>query len=151
MSIEPFRIPEKDLNKRMREDIDDYFETENNDFKYEGDNKHKITLGETPPKPIITVNLNEDYGERQSEADSAIEFFQKAAYVARVGNSVEEVEKVKTVLLDWANNNALKKGINVSWGSKPVDYQMMVLINSILTTTATIAENFDAKETGNET
>jgi len=115
-------------------------------YKYEDDNKHKITLGETPPKPIITVNLNEDYGERQSEADSAIEFFQKAAYVARVGNSVEEVEKVKTVLLDWANNNALKKGINVSWGSKPVDYQMMVLINSILTTTATIAENFDAKE-----
>jgi len=115
-------------------------------YKYEDDNKHKITLGETLPKPIITVNLNEDYGERQSEADSAIEFFQKAAYVARVGNSVEEVEKVKTVLLDWANNNALKEGINVSWGSKPVDYQMMVLINSILTTTATIAENFDAKE-----
>ena len=48
--------------------------------------------------------------------------------------AVEEVEKVKTVLLDWANNNALKEGINVSWGSKPVDYQMMVLINSILTT-----------------
>ena len=42
---------------------------------------------------IITINLNEDYGERQSEADSAIEFFLKAAYVARVGNSVEEVEK----------------------------------------------------------
>ncbi len=49
-------------------------------------------------------------------------------------------------MLDWANNNALKEGINVSWGSKPVDYQMMVLINSILTTTATIAENFDEKE-----
>ena len=115
-------------------------------YKYDENNKHEIYLPLTLPKPIITVNLNEDYGERQSEADSAIEFFQKAAYVARVGNSVEEVEKVKTVLLDWANNNALKEGINVSWGSKPVDYQMMVLINSILTTTATIAENFDAKE-----
>ena len=115
-------------------------------YKYEDANRHKITLGETLPKPIITVNLNEDYGERQSEVDSAIEFFQKAAYVARVGNSVEEVEKVKTVLLDWANNNALNKGINVSWGNKPVDWQMMILINSILTTTATIAENFDSKE-----
>jgi len=115
-------------------------------YKYEDDNRHKAILEDPLPKPIITVNLNEDYGERQSEVDSAIEFFQKAAYVARVGNSVEEVEKVKTVLLDWANNNALNKGINVSWGSKPVDYQMMVLINSILTTTATIAENFDAKE-----
>jgi len=115
-------------------------------YKYEEDNKHEIILGKTLPKPIITVNLNEDYGERQSDADSAIEFFQKAAYVGRVGNSLKEIQKVKNAILDWASNNALKEGINVTWGSKPVDYQMMVLINSILTTTATIAENFDEKE-----
>ena len=115
-------------------------------YKYEEGNKHEIILGETLPEPIITVNLNEDYGKRQSDADSAIEFFQKAAYVGRVGNSPKEIQKVKNTILDWASNNALKEGINVSWGSKPVDYQMMVLINSILTTTATIAENFDEKE-----
>ena len=115
-------------------------------YKYEEGNKHEIILGETLPEPIITVNLNEDYGKRQSDADSAIEFFQKAAYVVRVGNSPKEIQKVKNTILDWASNNALKEGINVSWGSKPVDYQMMVLINSILTTTATIAENFDEKE-----
>jgi hypothetical protein len=115
-------------------------------YRYEEDNKHEIILGETLPKPIISVNLNEDYGERQSDADSAIEFFQKAAYVGRVGNSLKEIQKVKNAILDWASNNALKEGINVTWGSKPVDYQMMVLINSILTTTATIAENFDEKE-----
>ena len=115
-------------------------------YRYEEDNKHEIILGETLPKPIISVNLNEDYGERQSDADSAIEFFQKAAYVGRVGNSLKEIQKVKNAILDWAINNALKEGINVTWGSKPVDYQMMVLINSILTTTATIAENFDEKE-----
>ena len=115
-------------------------------YEYEEDKKHEIILGETLPKPIITVNLNEDYGERQSDADNAIEFFQKAAYVGRVGNSLKENQKVKNAILDWASNNALKEGINVSWGSKPVDYQMMVLINSILTTTATIAENFDEKE-----
>ena len=115
-------------------------------YKYEEGNKHEVILGEILPEPIITVNLNEDYGERQSDADSAIEFFQKAAYVGRVGNSPKEIQKVKNTILDWASNNALKEGINVSWGSKPVDYQMMVLINSILTTTATIAENFDEKE-----
>jgi len=43
---------------------------------------------------------------------SVIEFIQKAAYIARFGNSVEKVEKVKTVLLDWAKINALKEGIN---------------------------------------
>ena len=115
-------------------------------YKYEEGNKHEIILGETLPEPIITVNLNEDYGKRQSDADSAIEFFQKAAYVGRVGNSPKEIQKVKNTILDWASNNALKEGINVSWGSKPVDYQMMVLINAILTTTATIAENFNDKE-----
>ena len=115
-------------------------------YKYEEDNKHKIKLGKNLPKPIITINLNEDYGERHPQADSAIEFFQKAAYVARVGKSTKEVEKVKTVLLEWANNNALKGGINVSWGKKPVDWQMMVLISSILTTTAVISESLDSKE-----
>ena len=42
--------------------------------------------------------------------------------MARVGKSTKEVEKVKTVLLEWANNNALKEGINVSWVKKPVDW-----------------------------
>jgi hypothetical protein len=115
-------------------------------YKYEEDSKHKIKLGKNLPNPIVTINLNEDYGERQLLVDSAIKFFQQAAYVARVGKSMEEVEKVKTVLLDWANNNALKEGINVSWGNKPVDWQMMVLINSILTTTAVISESLDSKE-----
>jgi len=68
-------------------------------YKYEENNKHEIYLPLTLPQPIITVDLNEDYGERQSDADSAIEFFQKAAYVGRVGNSVEEIEKIKTVIL----------------------------------------------------
>ena len=115
-------------------------------YKFEERDKHKIVLGKKIPKPIIEINLDEDYGERSSDADVAIEFFQKASYVGRVGNSDEETRKVKNVIVNWAKNNALKKGINVSWGSKPVDYQMMVLINSILTTTAAIAENFNDSE-----
>lgn len=115
-------------------------------YKFDEENKHKIKLGSHLPQPIITINLNEDYGEREIQVDNAIKFFQKAAYVARVGQSIEEVNKVKTLLLDWAKNNALKKGINVSWGNKPVDYQIMVLINSILTTTAIISESLDSQE-----
>ena len=115
-------------------------------YKFKEEDKHKVVLGKKIPKPIIEINLVEDYGERSSDADIAIEFFQKASYVARVGNSDEETRKVKDVIVNWAKNDALKKGINVSWGSKPVDYQMMVLINSILTTTAAIAENFNDSE-----
>ena len=77
--------------------------------------------------------MNESYGEEVLEANSATDYFQEAAYIGRVGNSDENINKIKSVLLDWAKKDALRKGINVSWGNKPVDWQMMVLINSILT------------------
>ena len=47
-------------------------------YKYEADNKHKIKLEKNLPKPIIaTINLNEYYGERQLQADSAHKMFFK--------------------------------------------------------------------------
>ena len=115
-------------------------------FKLDESRKHEIELTGKTPKPIVTVKLDETYGEENAEVNRAREFFKKAAYVARIGNSDLEVQKVKTVLLDWAKNDALKEGINVSWGDRPVDWQMMMLINSILTTTATMGENINAEE-----
>jgi hypothetical protein len=107
--------------------------------------KHKVSL-KIGPKPLEVIKLNESYGEEVAEANFAINYFQGAAYTGRVDNSDENINKIKLVLLDWATKDALRKGINVSWGNKPVDWQMMVLINSILTTTATIADTFDAEE-----
>jgi len=115
-------------------------------FTLDESRKHEIQLTGKTPKPIVTIKLDETYGEQNAEVNRAREFFKKAAYVARIGNSDLEVQKVKTVLLDWAKNDALKEGINVSWGDKPVDWQMMMLINSILTTTATMGENINAEE-----
>ncbi len=115
-------------------------------FTLDESRKHEIQLTGKTLKPIVTVKLNETYGEENAEVNRARKFFKNAAYVARIGNSDLEVQKVKTVLLDWAKNDALKEGINVSWGDKPVDWQMMMLINAILTTTATIGENINAEE-----
>ena len=55
---------------------------------------------------------------------------------------------ITSSIIGRVGNYRLKKmkGINVSWDNKPVDWQMMVLINSILTTTAVIADTFDAEE-----
>jgi len=107
--------------------------------------KHEVSL-KIAPKPLEVIKLNESYGEEVAEANFATNYFQEAAYIGRVDNSDENINKIKLVLLDWAKKDALRKGINVSWGNKPVDWQMMVLINSILTTTATIADTFDAEE-----
>ena len=97
------------------------------------------------PKPLEKIKLDESYGEEVAEANFAMNYFQEAAYAGRASNNEENIDKIKTVLLDWAQKDALRKGINVSWGKKPVDWQMMVLINSILTTTAVIADKFDAE------
>ena len=43
-------------------------------YKYAEYNKHKIKLEKNLPKPIVTINLNEDYGGRQLHVDSAIKF-----------------------------------------------------------------------------
>ena len=114
-------------------------------FKLSDEDKHKIGLSRAP-KPLEIIKLDESYGEEVAEANFAMKYFQEAAYVGRAGNKEENIDKIKTVLLDWAKKDALRKGINVSWGKKPVDWQMMVLINSILTTTAVIADKLDAEE-----
>ena len=114
-------------------------------FKLSDEDKHKIGLSRAP-KPLEIIKLDESYGEEVAEANFAMKYFQEAAYVGRAGNKEENIDKIKTVLLDWAKKDALRKGINVSWGKKPVDWQMMVLINSILTTTAVIADKLDPEE-----
>jgi len=115
-------------------------------YKYPDVKKYKTKFKRIGPKPMEKIKLDESYGEEVELANFAAEYFQEAAYAARVAGSNNDIKKIKTTILDWATKDALKKGINVSWGKKPVDWQMMVLINSILTTTAVIAESFDAEE-----
>ena len=79
--------------------------------------KHKVSL-KRAPKPLEIIKLNESYGEEVLEANSATDYFQEAAYTGRVDNSDENINKIKLVLLDWATKDALRKGINVSWGNK---------------------------------
>lgn len=94
-----------------------------------------------PPQPVITVRLNESYGSRDTRIDNAAGWFRSAATALRRGMNAEKKEKIIAVLKNWAENDALKSGINVSWGSKPVDWQVMVLISSILTTTAALSSD----------
>ena len=147
---ECFEHPEfgKGFGYKLKKQKEDYFKNNNwvsPFYNFAEQDKHKVSL-KRAPKPLEIIKLNESYGEEVLEANSATDYFQEAAYIGRVGNSDENINEIKSVLLDWAKKDALRKGINVSWGNKPVDWQMMVLINSILTTTAVIADTFDAEE-----
>lgn len=106
------------------------------------------------PEPIQRVRLNEAYGERVDEMDDAITWFSNAASGIRNTRVTEDmfnagprqIEELRKTLVSWAEADALRAGIRVSWGQRPVDWQATVLITSIVTATATIAEELTPED-----
>jgi hypothetical protein len=98
------------------------------------------------PPALVKINLDERYGEENAAVGQAASWFQAASISLRKGASDDSKALIRRTLLNWAEANALSKGINVSWGNKPVDWQVMTLINAILTTTAAMAPEFTKEE-----
>ena len=67
---------------------------------------HTIVLGPRV-KPIVTVMLNEAYGERQMPIDESIAWFFSATSLARHDDHQVRIELTKG-LADWAQADALK-------------------------------------------
>ncbi len=93
------------------------------------------------PAPIPKVTLDEVYGNRNQPVDVAEEWFRRLTTYIRLTNDPLARKLVKDALLDWAKNNSLGAGIRVSWGAKPVDYQMVTAIMAVLTATAEVADD----------
>lgn len=100
----------------------------------------------TPPAVISTVTLDERYGERVLAVDQASDWFRRMATFLRYSSDPAAGVLLKQAVLDWAKSDGLGKGIRVSWGHRPVDYQMMTAIVSILAATAEIAPELSADE-----
>ena len=98
------------------------------------------------PKPLTSVVLDETYGERNVDVDAASNWFRRALVVLRQGASAEAAEEVKDTLLSWSSADALSSGIHVSWGDRPVDWQVMTLISAILGTVAAASPQFSPDE-----
>ena len=103
-------------------------------------------ISRAAPVPLVTVRLDERYGERDRSVEQAARWFTDANTALRRGTSEENRARVKAVLVDWANSDALSNGIRVSWGRKPVDWLVMTLISSIVATTASLAPELSAEE-----
>jgi len=91
-----------------------------------------------PPAPIPVVKINEAYGERVREVDAAMLWFEQASTFVRLTGDPVARQALKLAVLDWAKNDSLGKGIQVSWGNRPIDYQMLVTVLSVLTATAEV-------------
>jgi hypothetical protein len=98
------------------------------------------------PKPIATVKLDETYGARVGGIDIATGWFLNTTSYVRLTNDPLARALLKQGVVEWAKGKGLSKGIHVSWGSKPVDYQMMSMILSVLSATAAVAPDFSADE-----
>lgn len=99
-----------------------------------------------PPVPVPVVKLDEAYGERVQSIDNAMSWFRLAStYVRMTGDPVAR-SVLKSTLLEWARSDSMGKGIRVSWGKKPVDYQMNAAIMGLLAATAEIIPDITADD-----
>lgn len=114
----------------------------------EGCNTAEAVYGslQRPPEPIVSINLDEAYGEQQHVTERAIKWFAWAAAAARFDPDSEYPQSLKITLLEWAQADALKKGVNVSWGDKPVDWQHICLILAILHASESIADRLSEED-----
>ncbi len=99
-----------------------------------------------PPSPLTAVNLDERYGESNAAVERSLRWFSSATKAIRRGADARSKEIIRNALTDWAQSNALNQGIHVSWGDKPVDWQVLALISAIATTTAAMAEEFSPED-----
>ena len=114
-----------------------------------------VELGDFPspfvtkkfPPPITEVSLNEAYGARVYEVDQAREWFLATAVNALHPTRRSEYRLgLRQALVEWAQADALSKGIRVSWGKRPVDWQVLTLIGALINSTALLADDLTPQE-----
>lgn len=99
-----------------------------------------------PPAPIPVVTLDEAYGERQIEVEIAAEWFMKAATYVRFSGDPVARDALRQTLVSWAEADSLGEGINVSWGDRPVDYQMITTITALMATAAEVIPDLSPED-----
>lgn len=104
------------------------------------------SIPDDAPPSLGAVVLDERYGERNQSVDQAARWFVVTNTAILRGTSASNRERVRAVLVEWANSGALSRGIRVSWDTQPVDWQVMTLISSIVATTASLATEMTAEE-----
>ena len=106
----------------------------------------RASVSGSRPPPLKVVVLDEAYGEQNAAVGYAANWFGSASSALLRGASAKTKTAIRQTLVEWARADALKGGIQVSWGNKPVDWQVMTLISAIVTTTAAMALEFTPEE-----
>jgi hypothetical protein len=115
-------------------------------FRPDAPKSGNASISAASPPPLRTVTLDEAYGKQNKAVGQAASWFSAANSSIRRGTSEANKSRVKGVIVDWAKSDALSSGIRVSWGSQPVDWQVLTLISSIVATTASLAPEMTDEE-----
>ena len=106
------------------------------------------SLNASPPKPIKTLNISNAYGDRDLSLDNALTYFQKQSTLIRFSNDSVYKNELRETLINWAKNRSLRSGIHSMGNSsyQPVNFQVMTLVESILTATSEVVVDFTPEE-----
>ena len=104
-----------------------------------------ITINTKMP-PIIDVKGGGEYGHTDDDRSVALYWWAIATSHAVYNPSSKASKIVRNTLLDWAFSNALSKNIYASYGSRPLEYEVIVLISRIVETVAALGSSITREE-----
>jgi hypothetical protein len=100
------------------------------------------------PKPLGTIVIPRNYGDRNLDVDFALRWFMSQLSLSRGEGGAEERKALKAALVEWAQADALHRKIQVEGnGDKgPADYETSTFIMTLLDGFAETADLMTADE-----
>ncbi len=98
------------------------------------------------PQPIRSVTLDERYGQQLTGVAAATSWFARLSTYARLTNDPVAKSILRNALMSWATAGAFRDAIHVSWGQRPVDWQVMTAILAVLSASAEVSGDLSAAD-----
>jgi hypothetical protein len=95
---------------------------------------------------VVDAQIVGTYGKRTRDNDIAEIWWTIATSHAVHNPYSEQSEIVRNTLVNWANENALSKNINVPWGRKPLGYEVIQIVSHIVETVAALGPAISQEE-----
>ena len=95
---------------------------------------------------IIDAKGGGEYGHTDRDRQVALYWWSIATSHAVHDPSSKASDRIRSVLLQWANNDALSENIQANYGSRPVEYEVLVMVSRIVETVAALGPKIQEEE-----
>ena len=87
---------------------------------------------------IIDAKGGGEYGHTDSDRQVSLYWWAIATSHAVYDSNSKASDRIRSILMQWAKNDALSKNIQASYGSRPVEYEVLVMLSRIIETVAAL-------------